>query len=309
MHWFFDGLIFGFLIIDIFLIATLIHQLVHLRVRHRMKWHGAAVIAALIVTGTCGGLVVYGSFIEPHIVVVHHQTLNFQSDAKHTLRIGFISDLHASSYLSDDTIRRTVAKLKAEKPDVIVIGGDFISGQNREAARLEDFGRILPPGHTFAVFGNHDYIENADTLRPMLESFGIQFLKNEHTIVEKDGGKLALVGVDDLWFGHPDINQASAGISSDIPQILVAHNPDIVYALENYRPKAIFAAHTHGGQIRLPFIGPIPPIPTALGRHWDRGLFYWKEKIPLLITQGIGETGPRARLFAPPEVMIVDVKF
>lgn len=308
MRWFFDLIIFGFLALDLLLIVTLAHQLLHLRKAKRKKWHEWVVIAVLVIAAGGGSLVAYGSLIEPHLVVTHYQTLNLKAKTTHSLRIGLISDLHAGSYLSADIIRSVVAKLKAAKPDVIVIDGDFVVAQNQEAAKLEDLGHILPPGKTFAVLGNHDYIENADMLRATLESFGIKFLNNDHAIIEKDGGLVALVGVDDLWFGHPDLEEASAGIPDDIPQVLIAHNPDIVYTLENHRPAAILSAHTHGGQIRLPWLGPILFVPTALGRSYASGLFDWKG-IPLLITQGIGETGPRARLFTPPEVMIVDVKF
>ncbi|MBI4133406.1 hypothetical protein HY478_02215 [Candidatus Uhrbacteria bacterium] len=127
-------------------------------------------------------------------------------------------------------------------------------------------------------------------------------------LLEKDGAKLAIVGADDLWFGDTDLEAATAGIPEDVPRILLAHNPDIVYALGDQKFDGILAGHTHGGQIRLPWIGAVPSIPTVLGRAYDRGVFDWRG-MPLLITQGIGETGPRARLLAPPEVMIIDVSF
>ncbi|MBI4280941.1 metallophosphoesterase, partial [Candidatus Uhrbacteria bacterium] len=158
------------------------------------------------------------------------------------------------------------------------------------------------------VLGNHDYLDDAETLRAMLAAFGVRILKNERVFLGKGNEQVAIVGVDDLWFGDVDLELARMGISEEMPQILLTHNPDLVFSLKPPPVAAILAAHTHGGQIRLPFIGAVPEIPTSLGRRYARGRFDWNG-VPLLITSGLGVTGPRARLLAPPEVMIIDVYF
>ena len=83
------------------------------------------------------------------------------------------------------------------------------------------------------------------------------------------------------------------------PIIMLAHDPSVI--LENHAryPHLIVSGHTHGGQIRLPFIGPIGRLPTQLGRKYDQGLFAVDKDTTLAITRGVGESGARARLFAP----------
>jgi predicted MPP superfamily phosphohydrolase len=70
----------------------------------------------------------------------------------------------------------------------------------------------------------------------------------------------------------------------------------------------IVSGHTHGGQIRLPWLGIVPPLPDKLGKKYDRGIFPVHNKTILIISQGLGEHGPRARLFCPPEVMMIEVR-
>ena len=120
------------------------------------------------------------------------------------------------------------------------------------------------------------------------------------------GSELVIAGMDDLW------NRGSAllalkGTSQEDNVILLSHNPDVVMSLDPERADWVFSGHTHGGQIRLPFIGSVSELPTVLNRPYDRWLKEYGEQ-NLFITQGIGESGPRARLFCPPEIVVVDIK-
>lgn len=317
MNLFFDGVIIIFLIIDALLAVTLAHQFLHSLNSKKSKFRTIGIGIFFLVVFVAGGLVIYGRLIEPRLISVRHESLTFGGSASASdatggrtsghLRLALISDLHAPSLAP--SAARIFKKIQSEKPDVLLIDGDSVAfGDNAAVTRYEDLGHTGAPLGTFGVLGNHDYLGDATTLRSMLESFGIRILKNENVILEKDGAKFALVGVDDLWYGKPDLDAATAGIPADAFQILVAHNPDIVHALGNHKFDAILSGHTHGGQIRLPWIGPMTSIPTTLGRQFDRGVFDWNDT-PLIITEGIGNTGPRVRLFAPPEIMIIDVNF
>lgn len=311
MRWFFDFLIIAFLTVDALLLVNLVHQFLHFRRRKAPRWKWWIFGIFFVFVGGAGVLVFYGSFIEPQRITARHIPLDISKEptSRGTFRIALVSDFHAGTYLSERYVRRVADRISGEHPDVVLIAGDFISfGDNSRAPRLEPLGRLDVPYGVYGVLGNHDYADDPRMLESMLEALGITILRNEYMIFEKDGHRLAVVGADDLWFGTIDLEAASAGVPEGLPRILLAHNPDIVYLLDNLKFDAILAGHTHGGQIRLPGIGSIPPIPTALGRAYDRGVFDWNGT-PLIITQGIGVTGPRARLFVPPEVMIIDVVY
>jgi predicted MPP superfamily phosphohydrolase len=98
-----------------------------------------------------------------------------------------------------------------------------------------------------------------------------------------------------------------ADADTEHPTILLAHNPDVILDEESTAANLVIAAHTHGGQIRLPFLGSLAPIPTKLGRAFDRGWFSLQEGRALFITTGVGESGVRARLFVPPQIDVLTV--
>ena len=93
-----------------------------------------------------------------------------------------------------------------------------------------------------------------------------------------------------------------------MPIILIAHNPDAILYSNADRADLVIAGHTHGGQIRLPWIGSIARIPTILGNDYDKGLFEYGDQ-QLFITSGVSETGPRARLFNPPVISVLTISF
>jgi hypothetical protein len=93
--------------------------------------------------------------------------------------------------------------------------------------------------------------------------------------------------------------------------IMPVHNPEVAtFAAREtgLKPALVLSGHDHGGQIRLPLIGSLARMPHNLGRRFDRGLFYI-DGMPLIIGQGVGESGPRARLFCPPQIVLVTLRF
>lgn len=311
MAFFFDLLTALFLIVDIGLIATLGLQLArHIKGTERRPSHIITLTAVLFLALLAGGVVVYGTFIEPRRLVVHEETLTLRPDGTHVLKLALISDLHTgrSPWLDQSIIKILTQPDLEERVAALLIAGDFASFGETDGRSFEDLGHLDQPSITYGVFGNHDYMGDARALEEKLEAGGIQMLKNKPVLLGPPDAPLAIAGIDDLWFGSPDLAAATENIPEGVPKILLAHNPDIVYALGDYRFDAILAGHTHGGQIRLPWIGAIAPIPTVLGKAFDRGVFDWKGT-PLIITSGIGVTGPHARFFAPPELMILTIKY
>lgn len=241
------------------------------------------------------------------------------------LRVALVSDFHLGPYKQRGFATKVVKKIMALKPDIILIAGDFLAEDKKYVSFLEPLKNLSAPLGVYAVLGNHDYDDTITLLSEegkarskavteTLEVAGVEALINEGKILKHDGHEFILIGTDDIWTGYADIQKAfkSEGAVAlqtqhPLPSILLSHNADIVERAEKLGVNLVLAGHTHGGQIRLPFLGSVPKIPHALGNKYDRGLFDFGET-QLFITSGLAETGPRARLLVPPEVALLEIK-
>jgi predicted MPP superfamily phosphohydrolase len=196
--------------------------------------------------------------------------------------------------------------------DLICYTGDFIDSDEdlpRLAGLLAEMPRTAP---AYAVLGNHDYRpygrrqgrNNVGRLRQTLHAAGITILTNESRPLY--GGRLYIAGVDDPATWRDDLDQALAHVPSTASSVLLAHSPDIVLRLAGHRPGLILAGHTHGGQIRLPFVGAVLteshiPRRLAMGLHPYQGT-------QLFVSRGIGYSGLDLRLGCPPEVALLTLR-
>jgi len=263
--------------------------------------------------------VVYGSFIEPRLLIINRYSTSLP--LRQPLKIAVISDLHVGPYKEKKYIERVVRETNKLLPDLVLLPGDFIQTYTADTSDLSPLADLRTSLGAFAVLGNHDFglyrsffgkrVEKQDRSEDVahaLEEMGITLLRNENILIPLDGGDIAIAGVEDLWTGKTDIAAALAEIPENAIIILLSHNPSIIEDPLSTGTHLIVSGHTHGGQIRLPFIGPIPTLPTTLGQVVDDGLFPVDEDTTLAITRGVGESGPRARLFAWPEIMVIETE-
>ena len=201
------------------------------------------------------------------------------------LRIAQLSDQHLGMPFSRGATRRAVRLVQAARPDVIVLTGDFVS-YTRHLPLLPAFLRSLSAPHgLFAIVGNHDYTIDPAGLRRRLEDLGATMLVNEHRTVRIGDGVLVIAGVDDMWYGHPDLRAALDGVPAGAPVILLAHAPDFADEAAQWPVAAQLAGHTHAGHIRLPGLGPL--VLPRHGVRYDRGL-QRVGRMWLYVSQGIG---------------------
>ncbi len=264
-------------------------------------------------------LVVYASFIEPRIIVVTNAALT-QTLAPR-IRIAVVSDMHVGPYKNRKFAARVVERINATLPDIVVIPGDFVFTHTANLYDLAPLKDLHAPLGVFAALGNHDLGEyrsifgkrfagtnTGDTVEDALTRYGVTVLRNAHVTIATPEGTVAVAGIDDMWTGHFDLAAALRDVPQSAYTIFLSHNPSIVDSPESLRANLIVSGHTHGGQLRLPFLGPLPALPTTLGQSFDHGLFPMDEDTSLLITRGIGESSARTRLFAWPEIFVVDIK-
>jgi predicted MPP superfamily phosphohydrolase len=263
--------------------------------------------------------VIYGSFIEPKIIIIKHASIKLTS-SQEPLKIALISDLHAGPYKKDDFWKRVVKNIEKQSPDVVILDGDLVNGETDEAKYLAPFRELAQKTMIFAVLGNHDSGGNetrkdfyrlpevAKTIAEYLRSIGINILENTGARLKIKSKEIHLGGVKEYNSGEANVAESFRGAEANFLKILLAHNPDIIFDAMREKIQLVLAAHTHAGQIRLPFYGSIHPPFIELGRYYfDKTGWFDFGNTKLYITSGIGETGARSRLFTPPEIVILDI--
>ena len=293
-HFFFDALI-----------AIVIAAVPIFLLRKRLRGKACGIFCALLALAWV--TVFYGSFIEPKLLRTKSYATSIGSGSGRTLSIAVVSDLHLGIYRHADWTERVVNAVNSMKPDVVILAGDLVSTAAGMEALAPLRGLSAPYG-SFAVLGNWDYRVGAVDVRNRIESYGVEVLTDESVDLQVAGPDIRLIGLDDFRYGKPNWDKAVAGIPTDALTIVAVHNPDFAPEAEVRDIDLVLAGHTHCGQVRLPVVGAVPRLPTHIGRRFDCGVFDYGPT-RLFITPGAGESGPRARLFNPPEVSLLKVRY
>jgi predicted MPP superfamily phosphohydrolase len=198
----------------------------------------------------------------------------------------------------------------------MVLTGDFIHhGFKYVDTVAEALSRLRAPAGVFAVLGNHDYsVRNAFGFRryrhlhravtDALTARGIRVLHNECVPLERNGSRLHLVGVEDLWSRACDLPRAFQNTHPEVPCIVLAHNPRTIEQLNGHRCDLMLSGHTHGGQIHVPGIG--RPTLSRKANRFAAGLYYFRNSY-LYVNKGIG-FGFRFRFGVRPEVAVLTLQ-
>jgi len=230
-------------------------------------------------------------------------------------RVFFISDIHRRS------VRPLIPLLAAEAggADLVLIGGD-LTERGVPAGRVRANVRLLAGiAPVYMVFGNHDYDEDVESLVELLREERVTLLRNDSRVIERGGRRIRLAGVDDLSAGRDDVRAALRGgvRPGRLPSctILLAHDPLIVERMtaeDARRTDLILAGHTHGGQIVLPFIGPLARGHLRYLRGWrnpPRRKTAGGSRSPrLFVSCGYGTSHLPLRLMAPAEAHLFTLR-
>ncbi|HET8783798.1 MAG TPA: metallophosphoesterase [Pyrinomonadaceae bacterium] len=271
-------------------------------------------LTAVILAGA--SIVFYAFYIEPNRLVVRQESIQIDQWPRelNDLRIGVLSDIHAGgAFIDEKKLRTIVERTNALQPEIIVILGDFISGDGRRhplAMTPEQFAPILKefraPLGVYAVLGNHDWWYNGRHVREVLEQNGIKVLDDEVLKVDARGTSFWLVGLADLWTRPQRIGQTVAQLPENTTVIALTHNPDIFPNVPS-RVQLLIAGHTHGAQVHVPLIGYAVEPSNRYGERYAHGHVY-ENGHHLFITTGIGTSIVPVRLGVPPEIVLLTVK-
>jgi len=220
-------------------------------------------------------------------------------------RVAFLTDPHYSAVVPRWWIAKGVAAALALRPDLILVGGDFLSHSPRYAAALgELFRPLAAPDGVYYVLGNHDHYVGADLVRGALAGSGLVELRNRAVLLHRGADTLALGGVGDLRFDVVDFEAALAGVPGHVPRIVLSHDPD-VFAFWPREPRLdlMVSGHTHGGQAHLPLLGP-PYVPSQFGFRYLAGRVEENGR-QLYVSRGLGLITAPVRWRCPPELTLL----
>jgi predicted MPP superfamily phosphohydrolase len=219
------------------------------------------------------------------------------------LRIAFASDFHAGSTTDDALLAEACRALEALDPDVLLLGGDFVSVRAADIARIAPLlAKIDAPYGKYAVLGNHDLRSNYPEVVAALEGAGIRVLRNAHVTLAKPYADVSICGLDDATRGHPRADLALDGAEG--VRVVLMHSPDTIEAIGDRPFDLALCGHTHGGQIVLPWGFPLWVPGEGLNRVFCHGRFSvgTKKASTLIVSRGVGCSTLPLRAFAAPEV-------
>ena len=256
-------------------------------------------------------MALWAFWIEPASLITQNERVSVRLSRSGSVRIAILTDLHVGSPFNGISKLREIVNLtNAARPDVIcllgdlviqgVVGGRFVAPEDI-AGELQ---RLRATVALFAVLGNHDAWLDHARVRNALERNGIHVLEETAARVETPAGPLWIAGISDLWTGRHDIAAAVSAVKDDAPVILLTHNPD-VFPLVPERVALTLAGHTHGGQVRLPFLGR-PVVPSQFAQRYAAGHVVEGGR-HLFVATGLGTSILPVRFRVPPAVTMLTV--
>jgi len=229
--------------------------------------------------------------------------------------IAVLSDFHYDQYFSVHPLEAAIGMVNGLKPDLIALGGDFVSmpmvgGSYAKAAFLAEpcaalLAKMNAPEGLWAVLGNHDFNTDPRHVTHALEAQGITVLANRAVAISRNGGRFWLGGVNDVLSETADVGQTVRGIPENEATVLLAHEPDYADLVRQYPVDLQISGHSHGGQVRLPLLPPL--FLPELARKYFLGL-YQIGSLTLYTNAGLGTVGLPVRLNCPPEITLITVR-
>jgi len=260
-----------------------------------------AVLKACVATGAAAvaGAASYGFFDERHALGMTQADVPVSRlpAALVGLRIGLITDVHRSRWVSDADVDLGVRMLMAARPDLIVLGGDYVTWGNRRfvAPSAEALGPLSAPHGVFAILGNHD---DDHDMPAALTSRGVVVLKDARTDLSIRNERVTLAGIRFWTKRTADVASVIGNAAGTV--ILLAHDPRRFTEATALNVPLVLSGHTHGGQVVLPGLGAIAaqkfPVLAGLARQRNTTIF---------VSRGLGTVYVPVRINCPPEVAVL----
>jgi predicted MPP superfamily phosphohydrolase len=263
------------------------------------------------------GVALYAGEVARHEIDIVQTTIRIADlpSAFHGFRIVQISDIHLDEFTEPFFLEHVVHRINDLAPDLVLVTGDFVTRgsltfiDSRHAAyRCAEILSTLKTPQVYTILGNHDVGVSAPLVIGALRSRKIPVLVNEHLPIERGGSRFWLCGTDDAGTSHPDLD-LTIPEKPDGPVILMVHEPDYADTVVKHPRGGVvdlmLSGHSHGGQVRIPFYGPL--ILPPMGQKYVMGHFQFGA-MQLYVNRGIGAVGLPFRFDCPPELTVLTLQ-
>ncbi len=255
-----------------------------------------------VVLGAATGAAAHGFLYERHHLELTRATLPVGGlpEALRGLRVGFLTDIHRSQTVSHEMVDAAVRMLMAERPDLIVLGGDYVNWRDPRYVQpaADSLAPLSAPLGVLAILGNHD--DDRDTTAA-LSGKGFTVLKDARTRLTVRGEPMDFIGVRYWTWRVGDIARVARGA---VPHaILLAHTPNRLLEAMQLTIPLVLSGHTHGGQIVPPLVGPIAARGFPVIAGMDR-----REGTTIFVSRGVGTVYVPIRINCPPEVAVLTLE-
>lgn len=262
----------------------------------RLKRFGSDATVTCFYRNSLSGIGLTPSFV--------HRTYQLKSDSLPTIRIVQMTDFHISNRFDWAFFHECVASIRLLDPDVLLLTGDFVDKSQQTSSIIANFKNLPGKFGVFATLGNHDYWSGSDAVSHALEHCGIHVISGKCKWIYPLPDTPVMICGHDMPWGE-GISKKILSDNPATPKIVLCHTPDEIFTLLESDVELVFSGHLHGGQWRVPFLGPLI-APSVHGRLFDFGHSIFG-KTNLFISAGIGTTFIPVRINCPPEILVVDV--
>jgi uncharacterized protein len=243
-------------------------------------------------------ILIYSTCFEPFQLENTFHEVTIGKSGK-SLLVAHVTDLHTDGLGTIEL--KLMDSIRANKPDIIVITGDVATPGGTSKGYEDVLSQLRAPLGVYFIQGNWEYWEPIKELRHILQKTSIIDLTNKHAHIKDD---LWLIGLDDVLAGSPELD-----VYEKVPRgkknLSIFHSPELFSSISNKTDLA-FAGHSHGGQVRLPFIGPIW-TPEGTGKY-DSGWFQ-EGRAKMYVSRGIGNSILPIRFNCKPEIAYIKVNY
>jgi predicted MPP superfamily phosphohydrolase len=252
--------------------------------------------------GAATGASAYGYLHERHALELARATLPVAGlpPGLDGLRVALMTDIHRSRWVSADDVSEAVRLLMAQAPDLIVLGGDYVTWGDRQyvGASADALSGLHAPHGVFGILGNHD---DDHDMPAALSAHGVEMLKDARTRLTIRGETLELAGIR-FWTKRA-VDIAAVLRGGRRPLVLLAHDPRRLTEAAALDVPLVLSGHTHGGQVVLPVVGAVAarkfPVVAGLARL---------ERTTMFVSRGIGTVYVPVRINCPPEVALLTLR-
>jgi uncharacterized protein len=252
--------------------------------------------------GAIGGIGAYGFAYGRHQLEVTRAPLSVDRlpTSLTGLRIGMLTDIHRSRWVSHEDVAHAVDLLMRERPDLIVLGGDYVTWGDRRFVEpsAEALAPLTAPHGVFAILGNHD---DDHDMPAALARNHVQVLKDARTRLIVNNETVDIIGVR-FWTKRPtDFASLTHGAAD--ASILLAHDPRRLAEAVSLKIPLVLSGHTHGGQVVLPVIGAVAAEKFPIASGTVR-----RDQTTMFVSRGVGTVYVPIRINCPPEVAVLTLQ-